>query len=289
MSRNFRFSVPLLIASFICCTQLHAQATLSTIDKEMLALRIASDADRSGAIKQIALEIRTLPAGAEKVKEADALEHLSTAGAPGIDMLQTVADTLAASLSETPMLAGHSGQPPVPYIDLAKLARYEGIKTTISGPLYADAMKMLVENDVSIATPEFTLKDIHGKKVTFSELKGKIVLINFWSTGCQTCKKEMADLDALYTYFEPQGLVVLSITSNEESWDVAAYLRKTTTYNPDVLFDSDGKVAKQFHVDGTPRTFLYNRNGKLIAEAIDMRTRQQLLQMLSKTDLHAEK
>jgi hypothetical protein len=47
-----------------------------------------------------------------------------------------------------------------------------------------------------------------------------------------------------------------------------------------------GKVAKQFHVDGIPKTFIFNRDGKLLGQTIDERTQRQFLDMLGKTDLH---
>ena len=56
-------------------------------------------------------------------------------------------------------------------------------------------------------------------------------------------------------------------------------------YHPPVLLDSGGKVAKQFHVDSLPRSFVFDRDGKLVAEAIDMRTQRQFFDMLAKAGL----
>ena len=94
----------------------------------------------------------------------------------------------------------------------------------------------------------------------------------------------MPDLDLLYTHFQSQGLVVLSIT-DEDPFKVGSFLA-TANYHPPVLLDPDSKVHKLFHVGGIPETLLFDRNGKLIAVAIDQRTRRQFLQMLTKTDLH---
>ena len=52
-----------------------------------------------------------------------------------------------------------------------------------------------------------------------------------------------------------------------------------------MLIDQGGKVTEKFHVEGIPRTFLFDRNGKLIAVAIDQHTREQFLRMLAKTNL----
>jgi hypothetical protein len=57
-------------------------------------------------------------------------------------------------------------------------------------------------------------------------------------------------------------------------------------YHPPVLLDTGGKVAKEFHVDGIPQSFVFDREGKLVAQSIDMRTQHQFLMMLAKAGLH---
>lgn len=232
---------------------------------------------------KIALDIRTLPPGKNKLSLADGLCHLSTEGDAGAEALQAVADTLAKSLAETPIPA-KGDRPPMPYIDLANLVRYENVKTTLDDPLFAKAQQILIAQDAEVEKVDFTLRDLHNKKVTLSDLRGKIVMVNFWATWCGPCRLEMPDLDLLYKHFQPQGLVVLSI-SDEDAFKVGSFFA-TSTYHPTVLLDPGGKVHKEFHIEGIPRTFLFDRQGKLVAEAIDQRTQRQFLQMLSKTDLH---
>jgi peroxiredoxin len=94
----------------------------------------------------------------------------------------------------------------------------------------------------------------------------------------------MPDLDVIYTHFQSQGLVILSIT-DEDPVKVDPFIGKMG-YHPPVLFDSDGKVHKLFHVEGIPRSFVFNRDGRLVAEAIDQRTQGQFFQMLARGGLH---
>ena len=89
----------------------------------------------------------------------------------------------------------------------------------------------------------------------------------------------MPDLDTIYTHFKSQGLVVLSIT-DEDPFKVGSFLAQTE-YHPSVLLDTDGKVHKLFHVDGIPKTFVFDRDGKLVAETIDQCTQHQFLVMLA--------
>jgi thiol-disulfide isomerase/thioredoxin len=277
-----RRSLPVALI-LLAAYSLHAEVTESSVIGQLKGLRAVPTAQRPAATLKLAQDIRTLPPGMPKLKLADALTHLSTEGDAGPEALQAVADTLAKSLAETPV-PPKTDQPPMPYTDLAKLARYENVKVTLDDPQYAKAFQLLLAEEAEISKADFTLKDLHGKKFTLSELRGKIVMVNFWATWCGPCKLEMPDLDAIYTHFEPQGLVVLSI-SDEDAFKVGSFIAPTK-YHPPVLLDTDSKVHKQFHVDGIPKTFLFNREGKLVAVAIDQRTQRQFLQMLSKTDLH---
>jgi thiol-disulfide isomerase/thioredoxin len=262
---------------------LHGQATEASIGKQIDGLRDVPDAKRPAATTQIAMDIRTLPAGKNKVKLADALTNLSTEGDPGHETLQAVADTLAQSLKETPQPPAKDGSPARPYTDLAQLVRYEGVTTDFTDPMLTKASDLLAANDADVQKADFTLKDLNGKKVTLSALKGKIVLVNFWATWCPPCRKEMTDLDLIYTHYQPQGLMILSI-SKENAFTVGSFLNGKG-YHPPVLLDDGGKVNKQFHIDGIPRSFVFDRDGKLVAESIDMRTQRQFFDMLAKAGL----
>lgn len=261
---------------------LHAD-NQSKIISRMQNLRSLNATQRPVATAQLATDIRALPPSLDKVKLADSLAHLVTEGDQGQDTIQAVTDTLRQSLSETPIPA-KKGEPPMPYMDLANLVRYEHASADLSDPLYAQAMQTLVDYDAQIQKADFTLKDLHGRKYTLSELRGKIVMVNFWATWCGPCRLEMPSLDALYTHFQDQGLVVLSIT-NEPGFKVSTFFGGAN-YHPPVLLDPDGSVFRQFHIQGIPRTFVFNRDGKLIGETIDQTSWRQFLQMLSKTDLH---
>jgi peroxiredoxin len=242
------------------------------------------DAQRPAATIKIAMDIRTLPAGLPKLKLANGLCSLATEGDPGKEALDAVAETLAEALKENPIPAKSPDAPPAsPYMELAKLIRYEHVSATLDDPQMAKADALLAANDADIQKADFTLKDLKGKKVTLSDLRGKIVLVNFWATWCPPCRKEMPDLDVIYTHFQSQGLVILSIT-DEEMFKVGRFLGDS--YHPPVLLDPEHKAAKAFHIDAIPRSFVFDREGKLVAESIDMRTQHQFLMMLAKAGLH---
>jgi peroxiredoxin len=238
--------------------------------------------EESATVIKIAFEIRPLPAGLHKLQLADILAHLASRDDPGQQALQAVADTLAQSLAESPV-SDMGDQAPSPYLDLAKLIHYEHVTTTLDNPSLAQAMQKLVSDDADVERADFTLKDLHGQDVTLSQLRGKVVLINFWATWCGPCRLEMPDLNDFYSRFKAQGLVVLSIT-NEESSKVSSFVSEAG-YRAPVLFDSESQAAQRFHVENLPRSFVFNRKGKLVALAVEQRSRRQFIQMLAAAGL----
>jgi peroxiredoxin len=266
-------------------------------------LRSLADDVRAGTTKDLALKIRKLPATENKLRLAVALAGLSTEGDFGHDALQEVATTLAETLRERPVPwaepkkdseAGSKAaarEPAYPYIELASLVRYEHVKVSLhdvspndnDDEQFRAAMSRLEEDDRKREHPQFTLKDLSGKTWTFAELRGKVVLVNFWATWCPPCRKEMPDLETLFERFSSKGLVVLGI-SDEETAKVEPFIRERKISFP-VLLDPGRKVNEMFVVEGIPKSFVYDREGKLVAQSIDMRTQRQFLEMLGKAGL----
>jgi peroxiredoxin len=170
-------------------------------------------------------------------------------------------------------------------VELASLVRYEHVQAAMDAPQFAAAMAELEANDVKRQQADFTLADLQGKSWTLKDLRGKVVLLNFWATWCPPCRKEMPDLEALYLKFKDkdQGFVVLAI-SDEDAAKVSPFLAERNITYP-VLLDPGRKVNEQFQVEGIPKSFVYDRTGKLVAQSIDMRTQRQFLEMLTQAGL----
>src|SRR5581483_8865814 len=135
------------------------------------------------------------------------LVNFATEGDAGQATLQTIADTMVDVITSLP--AGARGSL---YSSLAPLARYEHVTVKLDEPAYKEAMGKLVAEDAARMKANFTLTDLSGKQWTLADLKGKVVMVNFWATWCPPCRREMPDMQGLYERFGRKGLVVLAIS-----------------------------------------------------------------------------
>ncbi len=255
---------------FLTASLALAAGSADEIAARIKGLRAVPDAQRGAATRQIALAIRQLPAGPVKLNLASGVANLATEGDFGADNLQEVATTLAQALHEQETEA--SG-----WTTLAQLVRYEHVDASVDSPYFTAAMDRLKADDEARRNVDFTLTDEDGKTWTLSALRGKVVLVNFWATWCPPCRKEMPDLDALYKEFAKDGLVILALS------DEPKVPRQQVSYP--ILLDPGGRVHKQMAIEGIPKSFVYNREGKIVAQSIDMRTKKQFLGMLAKAGL----
>ena len=276
-------SVLFLIPPLFAQDKIVWSAQEKPIVDQIKTLRSLDDTVRARTSKELALQIRALPAVPNKITLAVALANLSTEGDFGRDTLQEVTTTLATALHERPSARGEKGEPNDAYVELASLVRYEHMQATSTDPQFAEAITRLEADDAKRQKADFTLSDLQGKRWHLRDLQGKVVLVNFWATWCPPCRKEMPDLEALYDKYKEQGLVVLSI-SDEEIAKVSPFIAERKISYP-VLIDPGRKVAEEFIVDGIPKSFVYDREGRLVAQSIDMRTRSQFQGMLAQAGL----
>lgn len=109
----------------------------------------------------------------------------------------------------------------------------------------------------------FTLTNLAGEEVSLEELRGQVVLLNFWATWCGPCRIEMPALEQLYQEFAEEGLVVLAIDLAETASEVRQYIEGQGFTFP-VLLDYDTRVAEQYGAsEAVPTTFIIDREGKI--------------------------
>ncbi|MDR1352217.1 MAG: TlpA family protein disulfide reductase [Treponema sp.] len=110
---------------------------------------------------------------------------------------------------------------------------------------------------------DFSLKLADGRTITLSDLKGKVVFLNFWATWCPPCREEMPSMEILYRRFRSQGLELLAVDLMENSKTVSAFLSDNNLSFPAAL-DSNGRVGSNYGIQAIPATFIVDRDGKII-------------------------
>jgi thiol-disulfide isomerase/thioredoxin len=113
--------------------------------------------------------------------------------------------------------------------------------------------------------PEIALKDVDGKPVKLSELRGRVVLVNFWATWCPPCRKEIPSLTRLQKLFRPEQLSVLAVNIGEDEETVFGFV-------PDpgftILLDLKSASLRSWQVRSLPATFVVDREGRIALRAV---------------------
>ena len=118
--------------------------------------------------------------------------------------------------------------------------------------------------------PHFSGRTIDTRQVSLADLRGKVVLLNFWASWCLECRPEMPVLERLHRELGQQGLAVIGINAREERGAVRRYANELGLTFP-VVLDPDGKINAQYGVVGLPTTFIVGRDGRAVALAVGPR------------------
>jgi peroxiredoxin len=110
--------------------------------------------------------------------------------------------------------------------------------------------------------PDFSLPARDGSTVHLSELKGQVVMINFWATWCGPCRQEMPLLTQLQSKYEPLGFTLLAVNVEPDSAAAQDWLKGMAVDFP-ILFDRKNAVAESFGVQGMPSSVFLDRAGNV--------------------------
>ncbi|GAB4580246.1 MAG: hypothetical protein Fur0022_29850 [Anaerolineales bacterium] len=121
---------------------------------------------------------------------------------------------------------------------------------------------------VGSVVPDFTLVTFDNQQIKLSELRGKVVVLNFWASWCKPCEQEAADLETAWRFYEPRGDVVfLGIDYVDTEPEALAYLRKFEITYPNGP-DLRTSVSQLFRITGVPETYVIDQEGRLAAVKI---------------------
>ena len=117
--------------------------------------------------------------------------------------------------------------------------------------------------NVGEAAPDFELESFSGKRYRLSDLRGKVVLVNFWASWCESCKPEAKDLEEAYQSYLSRGDVIfLGVDYVDTEPEAIAYLEEfgiTYPNGPDLRTE----ISQAYRIRGVPETFIIDQEGRI--------------------------
>ena len=123
--------------------------------------------------------------------------------------------------------------------------------------------------EIGSRLPEFSVKDLRGRNISSADLRGKVVLIDFWATWCEPCKKEMPGYQEFLNRYGPRGFAVIGLKLDimRDVEEPVLFARKIGVSYPLAVAGDDLK-QKFGGIEGLPTTMLYDRQGILRKKVI---------------------
>lgn len=117
------------------------------------------------------------------------------------------------------------------------------------------------------AAPEVRFATLSGENLATSDLRGKVLLVNFWATSCITCVEEMPRMVETYKKFAPRGYEMIAVAMSYDHPNQVTAFAASRALPFKVALDGDGAIAKGFgDVRVTPMTFLFDRQGRILKQ-----------------------
>ncbi|MBC7236555.1 MAG: redoxin domain-containing protein [Chloroflexi bacterium] len=109
---------------------------------------------------------------------------------------------------------------------------------------------------------EFALQTVTGETIALSDLRGKVVMLNFWASWCGPCQIEIPHMIKLYDEFHAQGFEILAVNLREDPARVSSFVQRLGMDFP-VVLDTDGRVGAAFFVRAIPTSFFLDKEGTI--------------------------
>jgi len=136
--------------------------------------------------------------------------------------------------------------------------------------------------------PNFQLRDMNGRVVALSDLRGKVVLLNFWATWCGPCRIEMPAMERLYRAYSRKDFEILAVSTDPQGAAVTRPFQQEHRLTFPILHDSDFRVGLAYGARTLPMTFMVDRRGIVRQQIFGARDWEapeahQLIEMLMKS------
>jgi len=160
----------------------------------------------------------------------------------------------------------------------------------LGGAAPRDILPAVGRNVVKLGepAPNFQLRDMSGRLVTLSDLRGKVVLLNFWATWCGPCRVEMPAMEELYRTFSRKDFEILAVSTDAQGVAVTRPFQQENHLTFPILHDADYRVGLTYGARTLPMTFMVDRQGVVRHQIFGARDwgaseAHQLVQMLMKS------
>jgi peroxiredoxin len=130
--------------------------------------------------------------------------------------------------------------------------------------------------------PEFALKDANGNLVHLSDYKGKVVLLDFWTTWCGPCNIEIPWFTQFEKKYEDRGFVVLGVSMDEDGWKAIKPFAKAQKINYPVVLGNDMTGDLYGGIQALPTTFIIDREGRIAAVEIGLNEKRDFQDAIEK-------
>lgn len=132
-------------------------------------------------------------------------------------------------------------------------------------PLVLAAGLLFSVNALAAPAPEFTLSNTAGQAVSLTQLRGKLVYLDFWASWCGPCRQSFPWMNEMLSKYQAQGLEIVAVNLDTNRADADAFLQK----NPaafSVVFDPAATLPPQYGVKGMPTSYLIDASGEIIMQ-----------------------
>jgi peroxiredoxin len=155
-----------------------------------------------------------------------------------------------------------------------KAAIVASLVFVITGGAYAEDLFSglgVIRPKVRVEAPPFTLASLGGGQMSLEDFKGKVILLNFWHTNCEPCKKEMPSMERLWKKLKDKGFVVIAVNVDFGSPERAEKFLRTHGITFPALLDPGGDVRRTYEVAVLPTSYLIGKDGKFLGKVVGER------------------
>jgi cytochrome c biogenesis protein CcmG, thiol:disulfide interchange protein DsbE len=156
---------------------------------------------------------------------------------------------------------------------------FVGLAVAVEGRGSEEVRQVMIEDIAALGAetadrpaPDWTLPTDGGGQLSLSDLRGKVVFLNFWATFCVPCREEMPSMERLARKYKDRDLVMVAISQDEDLPPMRRFLGQVM---PDgaltmlIPLDKDGAVKQAYGTQLLPETYIIDREGKIVARFVN--------------------